>query len=99
MQVNPKLKEYIEKHIFPEYQKNEPAHNLTHIQYVIERSFKFAQMASATTDINYDIVYTVAAFHDIGHHIDPKNHEIMSMLIPPNTQSPLVLPLPNGLAN
>lgn len=76
--MNPKLKEYIEEHIFPEYQKNEPAHNLTHIQYVIERSFKFAQMAAATTDINYDIVYTVAAFHDIGHHIDPKNHEIVS---------------------
>ncbi len=78
MQVNPKLKEYIEKHIFPEYQKNEPAHNLTHIQYVIERSFKFAKMAATTTDINYDIVYTVAAFHYIGHHIDPKNHEIVS---------------------
>ncbi|MDO4742231.1 MAG: HD domain-containing protein [Candidatus Saccharibacteria bacterium] len=32
-------------------------------------------------DINYDIIYTVAAYHDIGHHVDPKRHEIESAKI------------------
>lgn len=73
--INNKLREHIEQDVFPEYQKNEPAHNLEHIQYVIERSFKFAQ---TVPDINLDMVYTIAAYHDIGHHIDPKRHEIVS---------------------
>lgn len=29
-------------------------------------------------DINYDMVYTIAAYHDIGHHINPKLHEVIS---------------------
>ena len=75
MEINKELKEYIENNIFPEYSKNEPAHNIEHIQYVIRRSFKFAE---TVPDINYDIVYTVAAYHDIGHYIDSKRHEIVS---------------------
>lgn len=76
--TNCELQKHIEKNVFPEYQKNEPAHGLDHINYVIDRSFKFAQ---TIPDINYNIVYTVAAYHDIGHHIDPKKHEIESAKI------------------
>ena len=72
--VNGELKKYIEQNVFPEYSKNEAAHNLEHVKYVIERSFKFAQ---TVPDINADIVFVVAAYHDIGHHIDPKKHEII----------------------
>ena len=73
--INDEIREHIENKVFPEYQKNEPAHNLSHIKYVIDRSFKFAQ---TVPNINYDIVYVVAAYHDIGHHIDPKKHELVS---------------------
>ena len=75
MELNKDLKEYIEKSIFPEYSKNEQAHGIDHIKYVIERSFKFAETIS---NINYNMVYTIAAYHDIGHHIDPKQHEKIS---------------------
>lgn len=75
MKINENLKEYIEENVFPEYSKNEPAHNIEHIKYVINRSFKFAD---TVPNINYDMVYTIAAYHDIGHHIDPKKHEIIS---------------------
>lgn len=75
MQINEDLKKYIEENIFPVYSKNEPAHNIDHIQYVISRSFKFA---NTVPNINYDMVYTIAAYHDIGHHIDSKRHEIIS---------------------
>ncbi len=74
MNINSELKEYIEKNIFPVYE-NEQAHNLEHINYVINRSIRFA---NTIPDINYNIVYTVAAYHDIGHHINPKTHELVS---------------------
>lgn len=75
MKINNDLKKYIEENIFPEYSKNEPAHNIDHIKYVIDRSFKFA---NTIPNINYAMVYTIAAYHDIGHHIDSKKHEIIS---------------------
>lgn len=75
MNINNELKKYIEKNVLPEYSKNEPAHNIDHIKYVINRSFKFAD---TIPDINYDMVYTIASYHDIGHHIDSKRHEIIS---------------------
>lgn len=75
MKINDDLKNYIEKNIFPEYSKNEPAHNIDHIKYVINRSFKFADTIQ---NINYNMVYTIAAYHDIGHYIDSKRHNIIS---------------------
>ena len=75
MKINDKLKKYIEENVFPEYQKNDEGHNIDHIKYVIERSLKFASLVS---DINYNMVYAIAAYHDIGHHIDAKNHEKIS---------------------
>jgi len=75
MKINKNLQEYIENNIFPLYEKNEVGHQINHIKYVINRSFKFA---STIPDINYDMVYVIAAYHDIGHHYDAKKHEIIS---------------------
>lgn len=75
MQINNDLQQYIEENIFPSYKKNDLGHNLDHIKYVINRSLSFAQKVN---DINYDMVYTIAAYHDIGHYIDAKNHEKVS---------------------
>ena len=74
--MNKELKEYIENNIFPEYSKNESGHGLGHIKYVIDRSFELVK--ENKLDVNLDIVYTVAAYHDIGHHIDSKTHEKIS---------------------
>lgn len=75
MNINSELIEYIENNIFPSYAKNDKGHGLEHNKYVIDRSFKFAKTLD---NINYDMVYTIAAYHDIGHHIDAKNHEKVS---------------------
>lgn len=75
MNINNKLKKYIEGNIFTSYERNDEGHNLKHIKYVIDRSLKFA---STIENINYDMVYTIAAYHDIGHYIDAKNHEKVS---------------------
>ena len=75
MKINKNLKKYIEDNILPSYKKNDLGHNIDHIKYVINRSLKFAEKVK---DINYDMVYTIAAYHDIGHYIDAKNHEKVS---------------------
>ena len=76
MTVNKELKNYIENNIFPEYEKNENGHGIDHIKYVIERSFQLIEENSLDVDPN--MVYTIASYHDIGHHIDSKTHEIIS---------------------
>ncbi len=72
--INQELLKYIEDEIFPLYNKNEEGHGIKHIKTVIKRSIKLAQKY----DVNLDMVYTIASYHDIGHHIDPKKHEIVS---------------------
>ena len=69
------LIEFIEKNVLPEYEKNESGHGLEHIKYVLARSLEFAKQVP---NVNLDIIYTVACYHDIGHHIDAKNHEKVS---------------------
>ena len=76
--INLNLNNYIENNIFPEYSKNDDGHNLEHIKYVINRCIKFAEQFD---NIDLDMLYTVAVFHDIGHHIDKKNHGILSAKI------------------
>lgn len=76
MNINKELKKYIEKNIFPIYDKNEKGHGREHIKYVIKRSFELVK--ENNLDVNYDMVYTIASYHDIGHHIDSKKHEIIS---------------------
>ncbi len=72
--LNKELVKYIEDEIFPLYKRNEEGHGIKHIKTVIERSLKFAKKY----DVDLNIAYTVAAYHDIGHYIDRKRHEIIS---------------------
>jgi len=74
--VSEKLQKFIEDVVLPEYNKNEKAHSIEHINYVIRRSFELIEQNEL--DVDNNIVYVVAAYHDIGHHIDPKKHEIIS---------------------
>jgi len=78
MLINNKLKQYIEEEILPRYNQNDKGHGIDHIMYVIDRSLKFAKMVD---DINLDMIYVVASYHDIGHSIDAKNHEQVSAKI------------------
>lgn len=74
-EVNKELKHYIEQKIFPIYEKNDSGHGMEHINYVIKRSFKFA---SQFDNIDLNMVYVIASFHDVAHHMDKDNHEILS---------------------
>ena len=76
--IDLELKKYIEENIFPKYSKNDLGHALDHIKYVVNRSLKFAQ---SINDININMVYVIAAYHDIGHYIDKEKHEEISGLM------------------
>lgn len=60
-EVDKNLVSYIEIKIFPLYQRLY-AHGLKHIEYVIERSFLIAR----EYDVNYNMVYCIACYHDLG---------------------------------
>lgn len=72
--MNKELVKYIEKEIFPLYSRNEEGHGIKHIKTVIKRSLEIA----SDYDVNIDMVYTIASYHDLGHYIDRKRHEIIS---------------------
>lgn len=73
--ISEELKKYIDENILVHYRGEESGHGIDHINYVIDRSMRFAKEVA---DINYDMVYTIAAYHDIGHHINHKEHERIS---------------------
>lgn len=73
--ITPALLLYIEAEVFPEYAKNDKGHQLDHIQYVIRRSLRFMEQFE---NLNPDMVYTIAAYHDIAHHINKDEHETLS---------------------
>ena len=75
MIIREDLLDYIKKNIFSRYESNKNGHGLDHILYVINRSLNFA---SNVENINMEMVYVIAAYHDIGHSIDPDNHEKVS---------------------
>ncbi len=75
MTVNKDLESYIKSEILPQYEKNDSGHSLEHIDYVLKRCFKFAEQFQ---DIDFNILFAIATFHDIAHHIDKKNHEKLS---------------------
>ncbi len=77
MNVNEELKRYIEQNIFPRYKLNDKGHQIEHINYVINRCYKL----SKNMDIDNNMLYVIAAYHDIGYYVDYKNHEKVSAQI------------------
>ena len=66
---------YIETEIIPRYKSFDKAHNLSHVQAVIEESLILAgQHANA----DKRLVYTIAAYHDTGLCRDRATHHLVS---------------------
>ena len=71
--INTNLKKYIEKNILPCYDTFDHGHDSRHINAVIERALEFAKELD-NPKINMNIVYTSAAYHDIGMIVARKGH-------------------------
>ena len=73
MQPSEELKNHIETEIIPRYESFDAAHGTDHVRTVIAQSLDLARHY----DVDADMIYAVAAYHDTGlangrerHHID-----------------------------
>lgn len=69
--LNKELETYINREIIPMYAAFDRAHNTSHVHAVIENSLALSKNFSL--DIN--MVYTIAAYHDVGLKNGRENHE------------------------
>lgn len=72
--ISTKVQRYIETEILPQYKKLK-GHTSEHILQVIARSLEFAKQVPG---VNVDMVYIVAAYHDLGRLVDNETHNIES---------------------
>ena len=81
--MNLELKQYIEQEIIPRYDGFDQAHQRDHVTMVIQQSLDIA----SHLDVDEDMVYTIAAYHDTGlcegreHH-----HEVSARIIKADPQ-------------
>ena len=69
------LTHYIETEIIPRYEKFDKAHNLSHVQTVIDESLALAKLYPQADE---RLVYTIAAYHDTGLCRDRATHHLVS---------------------
>lgn len=78
--INNELREYIEREILPRYDHFDTAHRRDHVDMVISAALHLAEHY----DVDIDMVYTVAAYHDTGlvegreHHHSASRRIILS---------------------
>jgi len=71
--VRPEIKKYVEKVIFPQYEKNDQGHGILHIREVIRRSF--ALKDTLKLDLDDDMIFVIAGCHDWGKYEEKKDGE------------------------
>lgn len=70
----PSLKQYIETEILSRYEQFDSAHRRDHAEVVIQQSLELARHY----DVEEDMVYAIAAYHDTGLTVDRKTHHLES---------------------
>lgn len=71
--INRRLKAYIQLNILPKYQLLDKAHSGNHVDDVIKTSLEIAK----DYDVNLNMVYAIASFHDIGLIVERDKHHII----------------------
>ena len=76
--MNPDLTQYIEQEIIPRYDHFDKAHQRDHVLMVIQQSMDIA----SRLDVNLDMVYAIAAYHDTGLcEGRERHHEVSAQII------------------
>lgn len=88
---NADLQHYIEQEILPQYSRFDAAHQLDHVQMVIDQSLRLATTVSNSprymnadgtkTVISTNMAYTIAAYHDTGLCEGRETHHSVSARI------------------
>ena len=72
--IDESLKNYIETNILSLYDGFDAAHQRNHVDMVIEQSMAIA----ADLNVDMNMVYAIAAYHDTGLTVDRKTHHLVS---------------------
>lgn len=75
--INKELQSYIEEYILPLYDRYDTAHRRDHAEVVINQSLAIAK----NYDVDVDMVYAIAAYHDTGIIYGRENHHTESKRI------------------
>lgn len=74
MKMNQECIDYIESEILPRYASFDKAHQNDHVDRVIQESLRLAQYY----EVNPDMVYVIAAYHDVGLVEGRERHHLVS---------------------
>ncbi|MBQ7710664.1 MAG: HD domain-containing protein [Bacteroidales bacterium] len=74
LNVDTALQQYVAQHILPLHDHYDEAHQRSHIETVISNSMAMAQHY----DVNPDMVYAIAAYHDTGICEGRERHHLVS---------------------
>ena len=78
MKINPDIVSYIEFEIIPRYDHFDAAHQRDHVNMVIQQSLEIAEHL----DVDMDMVYVIAAYHDTGLcEGRERHHEVSAQII------------------
>lgn len=80
--LNPYLKSFIETEILPLYAQFDKAHQEDHARQVIQQSINLVPYY----EVDINMVYAIAAYHDVGLCKDRKTHHMISGQIVRNDQ-------------
>ena len=72
--VPAELQNYVRQSIIPQYANFDKAHQIDHVEKVIEESLKLA----THYEVDYSMVYVIAAYHDLGLYEGREFHHITS---------------------
>ena len=72
--VPAELQNYVRQSIIPQYANFDKAHQIDHVEKVIEESLKLAMHY----EVDYSMVYIIAAYHDLGLYEGREFHHITS---------------------
>lgn len=76
--IDETLKNYIETSILPLYDDFDAAHRRDHVDMVIEQSLAIVRNLNNELNVNENMVYAIAAYHDTGLTVDRKIHHLVS---------------------
>lgn len=77
--VREEIRRYVEGCILPRYDSYDKAHSRTHILTVIRQSMElYCKLSAEGESLNPDMVYVIAAYHDIGVCRGRELHHIVS---------------------
>ena len=83
--VTKELQQYVYENLFPIYATFDKGHDVAHIEGVLKRSFEIVDWIVPFADL--DMVFTVAAYHDIGMEIAREKHALHSGKIVRNDEN------------